>query len=49
MTLIWVAVLIVAVIIDICTSSALFIWYGIGAIVAIILNNFNFGDRKSVV
>lgn len=49
MTLIWVAVLIVAVIIDICTSSALFIWYGIGAIVAIILNNFNFGVTTQVV
>lgn len=34
----WIVVVIAAIAIDICTSSFLFVWFGAGALVAIILN-----------
>ncbi|GKX65065.1 NfeD family protein [Inconstantimicrobium mannanitabidum] len=49
MIYLWVAIIIVSVIADIATSLMLFVWYGVGALVAAILELYGFGFGSQVV
>lgn len=49
MIYLWVAIIIVSVIADIATSLMLFVWYGVGALVAAILELYGFGFGYQVV
>lgn len=49
MIYLWVAIIIISVIADIATSLMLFVWYGVGALVATILELYGFGFGTQII
>ena len=49
LTVLWIIVAIVAIVVDLCTSTFLFVWISIGALAAMVANMFGLDLQKQVI